>query len=115
VSSSIATGLARLRLILMWRRGSLLARPLITGRSPVRRYRGRTITFRRALFREQVPSTPPDQLGVAATACSNLNSALIDRATMRSGQLLQFSEYDDAQWRRFNSGRQYVNRLRHSD
>ena len=26
-----------------------------------------------------------------------------------------FLKYDDAQWRRFNGGQQYVNRLRHSD
>ena len=40
-----------------------------------------------------------------------------DHYARSDGSLSRFNflKYDDAQWRPFNSGRQYVNRLRHSD
>ena len=73
---------------------------------------------------EVLEHVPPDQLvrllAALRTVTKGITTHSIDYSdhyarSDRSLSRLNFLRYSDAQWRRFNSGRQYVNRLRHSD
>jgi hypothetical protein len=73
---------------------------------------------------EVLEHVPPDQLvrllaGLRAvtTGVTTHSIDYSDHYARSDGSLSRFNflKYDDAQWRPFNSGRQYVNRLRHSD
>jgi hypothetical protein len=73
---------------------------------------------------EVLEHVPPDQLvrllaGLRAvtTGITTHSIDYSDHYARSDGSLSRFNflKYDDAQWRPFNSGRQYVNRLRHSD
>lgn len=73
---------------------------------------------------EVLEHVPPDQLvrllaGLRAvtTGITTHSIDYSDHYARSDGGLSRFNflKYDDAQWRPFNSGRQYVNRLRHSD
>ena len=67
---------------------------------------------------------PPDQLVRLLAGLRAVTTGIYDALDRLQrplcpfdGSLSRFNflKYDDAQWRPFNSGRQYVNRLRHSD
>ncbi|WP_080752087.1 class I SAM-dependent methyltransferase [Bradyrhizobium japonicum] len=73
---------------------------------------------------EVLEHVPPDQLVVLLRALRSVTKKLTVHSIAysdhyarsdRSVSRLNFLRYSDEEWRPFNSGKQYVNRLRHSD
>lgn len=73
---------------------------------------------------EVLEHVPPDQLAVLLKALRAVTKGITTHSidysdhyarSDKSVSRLNFLRYSDKEWRPFNSGRQYVNRLRHSD